>query len=100
MQQLNGLVRTNRFEIESLAMKRIEELLYTAQAREQPSTLKAEIYEFTQSKLNQTAQSFNQRLKLLSEEIESHSERLRGLSETKSDFELNFEEFRANFSLK
>jgi hypothetical protein len=52
MQQLNGLVRSNRFEIESLAMKRIEELLSTAQARDQPSSLKAEIYEYTQSKLN------------------------------------------------
>ncbi len=36
----------------------------------------------------------------MTQEIESHSERLRVLGEAKSDFDLHFEEFRGNFSLK
>jgi len=52
MQTLNGLIRSSRFEVESLAMRRVEELLATNLAREQPSTLKAELYEYTHSKIN------------------------------------------------
>ena len=37
---------------------------------------------------------------MLSEEIENHTEKLRILGESKSDFDFNFEEFRSNFSLK
>ena len=32
--------------------------------------------------------------------MEKHSERIRILGESKSDFDFNFEEFRSNFSLK
>jgi len=37
---------------------------------------------------------------VLSEEVEPHTERLRILGESKSDFDLNFEEFRGNYQLK
>ena len=89
MAQLTGLVKATRYEVESQILKRIEGTLNQHTA-EQPdaNTIKSEIYEYVQSKIQSLVGTYNSRFKSVHEYLEGHTERLRTLGETKTDLDV------------
>lgn len=75
--------------MESQILKRIEgTLLAHSSDQQDANTIKSELYEYIQQKLQSLVATYNSRFKSVHEYLEQHTERLRTLGETRTDVDV------------
>ena len=82
------MVKASRYEVESQIMRKIESTLQRHDS-DQPdmNTIKAEMYEYIQQKLQNVTSTYAHRFKNIHEYLEGHTERLKVLGDVKTDFD-------------